>query len=176
MQVVLACLSLSTFIFQFTMHYIPIYATIIIFINTLSFLLLYMIKAKGKSFLRLIIVSSSFMVFIYTPHKAIAGGGNYKVQFEVMVKEEVPYSKLYLYLNYYKYGKETLVLYKQADSLFTSQVINFSGGNLTISYAVLKDSLNIQSVLHNSKIEKKELILEKADTVFSLKYDSNLNL
>lgn len=175
MQVVLACLSLSTFIFPFTMYYIPIYATIIIFINILSFLLLYMIKAKGKSFLRLIIVSSSFMVFIYTPHKAIAGGNNYKVQFETKIKEEVPYSKLYLYLNYYKYGKETLVLYKKTDSLFSSKVIKFSGGNLTMSYAVLKDSLNIHSVLHNLKIEKKELILKQADTVFALKYNPHSN-
>ncbi|MDF1549033.1 MAG: hypothetical protein P1P88_14510 [Bacteroidales bacterium] len=175
MQVVLACLSLSTFIFPSTMHYIPIYATLIIFINILSFLILFVIKAKGKSFLKLIIVSSSFMVFLYTPNKAITSGNNYKVQFEVEAKEDVQYSKLYLYLNYYKYGKETLVLYKKTDSLYSSGVIKFSGGNLTMSYTVLKDSLNLYDVLHNSKIEKKELKLNQADTLFSLTYNSNFN-
>lgn len=173
MQIALACLSLSTFIFPFTLHYIPIYATIIIFINLLSFLLLYAIKAKGKCFLRLIIVCSSFMVFIYMPHKVIANGSNYKVQFEVKTKEAVQQSKLYLYLNYYKYGKEALVLYKKTNSLYTSNTIKFSSGNLTMSYAVLKDSLNLYDVIHNSEIYKQKLMLKQADTVFYLNYNPN---
>jgi hypothetical protein len=175
MQIVLACLNLTTFIFPFTMHYIPIYATILILINILSFLLLYVINAKGKSFLRLTIICSSFIVFIYTPHKAIIDGHNYKVEFELKTKEEVKNSKLFLYLNYYKYGKEVLVLHRKSDSLFSSGEIEFSGSNITMSYAVLKDSLSFQHVLYNSKIEKNELELNKADTVFSITYYTSLN-
>lgn len=175
MQVILACLSIATFIFPVTMRYIPLYSTIIIAINIASFLLLYFIKSKGKSFLRLIIVSSSLMVFIYTPHKSVSNDTSYKVQFEVKPKEKISYSKLYLYLNYHKYGKETLVLERKNDSIFNSKVVDFRSSNLTISYAVLKDSLDIQNVLYNSKIDKNELLLKQADTVFSLTYNSSLN-
>lgn len=174
LQLVLVSLSLSTFIFPNTMHYIPMYATIIIIINVLSFLILYVIKAKGKSFLRLIIVSSSLMVFIYTPHRAIADGKNYNVQFEVKAKEEIQSAKLYLYLNYYKYGKEMLVLKKETGSSYKSEVIEFKGGNLKMSYVVLKDSLNLYDVLYNSEIHKQKLILQQADTVFSLSYNAIL--
>ncbi|HOP05265.1 MAG TPA: hypothetical protein PL017_12680 [Tenuifilaceae bacterium] len=175
MQIVLACLGLSTFIFPFTIHYIPLYATVIIFINILSFLLLYVIKAKGKSFLRLIIVCSSFMVFIYTPHKTLPDGNILKVQFEVNAKENVQYPKLYLYMNYYQHGKETLVLYKKADSLYSSGVIDFYGGNLKMSYAVLADSLSLQDVLYSSDIEKNELTLNQADTTFTLTFNPKPN-
>lgn len=175
LQVFLASLSLSTFAFPVTMQYIPLYSTIIIAINIASYLLLYFAKAKGKSFLRLIIVSSSFMIFVYMPHKSISEITSYKVQFEVKATEIIQYSKLYLYLNYYKNGKETLVLSKKNDSLFNSRVIDFKGGNLTMCYVVLKDSINIQNVLNNSKINKYELLLNKADTVFSLYYNPNSN-
>lgn len=96
MQVVLACLSLSTFVFPITMQYIPLYSSIIIAINLASFLLLYFLRSKGKSFIRLIIVSSSFMVFVYMPHKSISDYHSYKVKSEVKPKEKVQFSKLSL--------------------------------------------------------------------------------
>ncbi len=176
LQLVLASLSLSTFIFPNTMHYIPMYATIIIIINVLSFLILNVIKTKGKSFLMLIIVSSSLMVFIYTPQKTLANGNMCEVQFEVKVKEEIQYSKLYLYLNYYKRGKEMLVLKKSNDSSFKSEIIEFKGGNLKMSYVVLEDSLNLYDVIYNLKIHKEELMLNQADTIFSLTHNLNYNL
>ena len=175
MQVILACLSITTFIFPATMRYIPLYSTIIIANNIASFLLLYFIKSKGKSFLRLIIVSSSFMVFMYTPHKSISNDNSYKVQFEVKQQKNVPDSKLYLYLNYSKYGKETLVLKNKNDSLYSSNVIDFRSSNLTMSYVVLKDSMNIQTVLYNLNIDKNELVLRQGDTVFSLRYSPKSN-
>jgi len=92
MQVILACLSLTTFIFPVTMRYIPLYSIIIIGINVASFLLLYFLKSKGKSFLRLIIVCSSFMVFIYTPHKLLSPDTSCKIQFEATPNEKVPNS------------------------------------------------------------------------------------
>jgi hypothetical protein len=174
-QFILACFSLSTFILPFTMYYIPMYATIIVFINIVSFLLLYVINVKGKSFLKLIIVSSGLLVFIYAPHKALTDGNRYKVQFEVKVKEEIQNTKLYLYLNYYKRGKEMLVLKKDCSSSLKSEVIEFKGDNLKMSYVVLKDSLNLYDVLYNAEIKKQELMLNQADTVFSLTYNSNLN-
>lgn len=172
-QIILACLSLSTLFLPFTMQYIPMYATIIIIINIASFLLLFFLKGKGKSFLRLILVSSSLMVFIYTPHKAIVNDHNYQVQFKTKPKNEVLGTKLFLYLNYYKYGKEMLVLKKGEGSSFKSEVIKFNGGDLSMSYVVLKDSLNLYDVLHNPEIPKQELMLRQADTVFYVNYNPN---
>ncbi len=174
-QIALACLSLSTFIFPFTMQYIPWYATIIIIINMVSFLFLYTIRGKGKSFLRLILVSSSLIVFIYTPHRAIANNTNIKVQFAIKAREEIPGTKLFLYLNYYKYGKEMLILKKIGSSSFKSELIEFKGGDLKMSYVVLKDSLNLYDVLYDSEIHKQKLLLEKGDTVFYVKYNPNQN-
>ncbi len=129
LQVILACLSLSTFIFPFTMRYIPIYATIIIVINITSFLFLYLIKAKGKSFLRLIIVSSSLIVFVYSPHKTIVKN---KAQFNTKPKQEIKYSKPHLYSNCYKYDKEKLVFKNKSH-----ENLNLHLGNrrITSSYA-----------------------------------------
>lgn len=93
MQVIMACLSLSTFIFPVTMQYIPLYSTIIITINIISFLLLYALKSKGKSFIRLIIVSSSFMVFVYMPHKSISDNNSNNIQLKVKPIEKVQHLK-----------------------------------------------------------------------------------
>jgi hypothetical protein len=99
MQVVLACMSISTFVFPVTMQYIPLYATIIIAINVVSFLLLYWLKSKGKSFIRLIIVSSSFMVFVYLPHKSIPDKNSNSTLPEVKSNKNVQLSKPTFYPN-----------------------------------------------------------------------------
>jgi hypothetical protein len=99
LQVVLAGLSLSTFAFPVTMQYIPLYSSIIIAINIASFLLLYFLKTIGKSFIRLIIVSSSFMVFVYMPHNVMSDYHSNKVKFEVKPKGKVQYSKFSLTYN-----------------------------------------------------------------------------
>lgn len=154
-------------------RYIAHYATLIIVINILSFFALFLIRNKAKSYLRLLILTSSLIVFMYVPHKAIINNENYKVQFKTHAPEAYSESQLFLYLNYFKYGKEMLVLHKENDSTFKSDIIEFTGGNLNISYTVLKDSMDLHKTINNRDFAKHELILEKTDTIFALKYYQN---
>jgi len=68
-----------------------------------------------------------------------------------------------------------LILKKIGSSSFKSELIEFKGGDLKMSYVVLKDSLNLYDVLYDSEIHKQKLLLEKGDTVFYVKYNPNQN-
>jgi hypothetical protein len=66
-----------------------------------------------------------------------------------------------------------LILKKIGSSSFKSELIEFKGGDLKMSYVVLKDSLNLYDVLYNPEIHKQSLLLEKGDTVFYVRYNPN---
>jgi len=166
----LAAISMSTFFFPFLMQFIPILSGVIVSIDVVFFISVIMIKQKGSGVIKSLLVSSFLIVFIYFPHKALVNPQSYSVQFQTITKEEIDTDNLYLHINYFKYGKETLKLERKNDSVFRTKPIQITGGNIDMACKITKKKKDTHEILYNEDIRESKIQLRRNDTLFTLEY------
>jgi len=163
-----AILGMSTFFIEPLIRLVPILAGIIIIFDVLSFVVLPFIKRKGKYLMQGLVLGSFVVLFPYFPFKSMIGQEQYTVYYKMKVDRPIIDDKVYIYLNYYKYGKECLPLYKINDSVFLSQPLIFHAGGIDISYKIKSDSFDLNKVLLDKSIPENKIRLNYSDTIFSV--------
>ena len=166
----LVAISMSTFFFPVLMQYIPELSGVIVAVNVIFFIYVIMIKQKGSGLIKSLLVSSFLIVFIYFPHKALVNSQSYSVQFQTITKNELDADNLYLHINYFKYGKETLMMERRNDSVFRTEPIQITGGNIDMACKITKKKKDTYEVLYNEDIRANKIQLHRNDTLFTLEY------
>lgn len=169
-HLLLAGLSMSTFFIPPLLQYVPLLAVIIVIFDAFLFLVVMVNKQTGKSLVKSLIVSSFLIAFIYFPLKSFFNSSELTVQFEVITQPEFNGNKLYMHINYFKYGKETIILERQGEYLFKSKPIQFKGGGLKMVYKITDQRKDIFGVLYDNEIQGSTLNLLHSDTTFLIKY------
>lgn len=170
-HLLLAAVSMSTFFVPVLMQYIPELSGVIISIDVIFFISVIMMKQKGSGVIKSLLVSSFLIVFIYFPHKALVNQQSYSVQFQTITKGGIDMDNLYLHINYFKYGKETLMMERRNDSVFRTKPIKITGGNIDMACKITKKKKDTYEVLYNEDIEESRIQLQRNDTLFILEYN-----
>ena len=169
-HLLLAVISMSTFFFPFLMQFIPKLSGVILSVDVVFFFSAFMMKQKGSGVIKSLLVSSFLIVFIYFPHKALVNPQSYSVQFQTITKEKTVKDNLYLHINYFKFGKETLMMERRHDSVFRTKPIQITGGDIDMAYKITKKKKNTYEALYNEDIEERRIHLHRNDTLFTLEY------
>ena len=169
-HLLLAAISMSTFFSPFLMQFISELSGVILSVDVVFFFSAIMMKQKGSGVIKSLFVSSFLIVFIYFPHKVLINPQSYSAQFQTITKEKIDTDKLYLHINYFKYGKETLMMERRNDSVFRTKPIQITGGNIDMACKITKKKKDTYEVLYNEDIEESRIHLHRNDTLFTLEY------
>ena len=170
-HLLLAAFSMSSLFFSSLQQYIPTLASVIIALDLLFFISVVFIRQNGKELVKAMLLSSFMMVFLYFPLKSMVQPEVYSVQFRAVTRNYLPGEHLYCHVNYFKYGKETLVLKQQNDSVYQSKPIPISGGNIEMACKITRKRLDVHEVLYDSKIKEHRFWLPELDTTFTITYN-----
>jgi hypothetical protein len=170
-HLLLALFSMSTLFFKSLQQFIPLLAGVIIGIDLIFFLAVVFIKQKGKGVIKSLLISSFVMVFVYFPLKSTTQPEVYSLQFKAVSQQNLNTDKLYLHANYFKYGKETLVMSRKNDSVYTTKPIPIPGGNIEIACKVTSKREDTHKVLYDNDIKENRFYMNRNDTLFTIQYE-----
>jgi len=170
-HLLLALFSISTLFFKFLQQFIPVLAGVIVGVDLIFFVTVVFIKQKGKGVIKALLISSFVMVFVYFPLKSTTQPEVYSLQFKAVSQQNLNTDKLYLHVNYFKYGKETLVMSRKNDSVFTTIPIPVSGGNIEIACKVTTKREDTHKVLYDDDINENRFYMHRNDTLFTIQYE-----
>ena len=170
-HLLLALFSMSTLFFESLQQFIPLLAGVIVGIDLIFFLAVVFIKQKGKGVIKSLLISSFVMVFVYFPLKSTTQPEVYSLQFKAVSQQNLNTDKLYLHANYFKYGKETLVMSRKNDSVFTTKPIPIPGGNIEIACKVTTKREDTHKVLYDNDIKENRFYMNRNDTLFTIRYE-----
>lgn len=169
-HLLLAAISMLTFFFPFMMQFIRELSGIILLVDIFFFIAVILLKQRGSGVMKSLLVSSFLIVFIYFPHKALVNPESYSVQFQTINNKQTGSNTLYLHINYFKYGKETLTMNRVNDSVFRTMPIQIYGGNIQMACKITKEKKDTYEVLYNEDLKENRIHLNKNDTLFTLEY------
>jgi hypothetical protein len=170
-HLLLALFSMSTLFFKSLQQIIPLLSGVIVGIDLIFFLTVVFIKQKGKGVIKSLLISSFVMVFVYFPLKSTTQPEVHSLQFKAVSQQNLNTDKLYLHANYFKYGKETLVMSRKNDSVYTTKPIPIPGGNIEIACKVTSKREDTHKVLYDNDIKENRFYMNRNDTLFTIQYE-----
>lgn len=173
-SLILAIIAMSTFFLRNLQTFIPQLAGGIVIINIILFIVVFFMKQVGKRVIQSLLISSFLMVFIYFPLRSLWQPEGITVTFDVISESPLDAEHLYLHVNYFKHGKETLVLYRQKNSVYQSDPITIRSRGIEMACKITEKRGNTYDILYDEAIMTKRLQLKNRDTTFTLHYNPSL--
>ena len=161
----LILIGMLSFLLKPLLLYIPYLAGIIVILDIVFFFTSIFLRKKGTYFFQVLVIGSFITLLTYFPFRSFAEQKQYNVIFRMDSEISDTKNAYYLYLNYFKYGKEKLTLYKIDDSTYQSKPVTFYAGGIDMTYKLLGDSLDLMEVLLNDNIPGKPLKFLYNDTI-----------
>jgi hypothetical protein len=171
LHLILAGAGMTTFFVPYLLKYVPYLAGVIIMYDVIAYVTVLLIRKKGKYLLQVLLLTSFISLFTYFPFKSFMEQKQYNVMFRLVTDETAHQEKYFIYLNYFKYGKECLPLYKINDNVFQSKPVIFHAGGINFSYKITEDSFDLNTMLIDQSIKEHRIKLHHNDSIFYVQKD-----